>query len=254
VEDLQKLLNIKMLIANGLKISKIASYPPAEIPKLAFEIVSDLNDNHQAIEVLKMAMLQFDQGLFEKTYIQLTGNLSFPRVFLEVFIPLLEHLGYLWQVDSITPAHEHFISSLIQQKIIANIERVQPIMQEQSERVYVLYLPHNEIHDLGLLYLHYEITLRGKKSIYLGSSVHIENLFDVMALYPSITFASYLTVEPSTQHMQSYMARLNDELMVRNDDEMWLIGRRTADIAENQIPKGAKVFAGINPVLEVLNA
>jgi hypothetical protein len=34
----------------------------------------------------------------------------------------------------------------------------------------------NEIHELGLMYLHYEIVLSGYKSIYLGESMPIESL------------------------------------------------------------------------------
>jgi hypothetical protein len=41
---------------------------------------------------------------------------SFKEIFNQVFIPLLEELGLLWQTDTITPAHEHFISYLIKQK------------------------------------------------------------------------------------------------------------------------------------------
>jgi hypothetical protein len=39
---------------------------------------------------------------------------SFKEIFHQVFIPLLEELGLLWQTDT-TIAHEHFMS-LIKQK------------------------------------------------------------------------------------------------------------------------------------------
>jgi hypothetical protein len=41
---------------------------------------------------------------------------SFKEIFHQVFIPLLEELGLLWQTDTITIAHEHFMSYLIKQK------------------------------------------------------------------------------------------------------------------------------------------
>ena len=31
----------------------------------------------------------------------------------------------LWQTDTISPAHEHFITALIKQKILINIEKLQ---------------------------------------------------------------------------------------------------------------------------------
>lgn len=250
--NLQKLLNIKLLYDNGLKISKIAALEPEDIPKEVFGLISELKDSHQAVDMLKMSMLNFDQNLFEKTYLHLISNLSFRRVFIDVFVPLLEHIGYLWQVDSITPAHEHFISNLIQQKILANIERIQTIQHHRDDRVFVLYLPHKEIHDLGLLYLHYELILRGWKSIYLGQSVYIDNLFDLMSIYPTITFASYFTVEPNPSVIEEYMGRVKNELMTRPDDKFWILGRRTADIDKNDLPESIGLFHGLADALETL--
>ncbi len=48
---------------------------------------------------------------------------SFEDIFYDVFIPLLNEIGFLWQTDTITPAHEHFISTLIRQKILINTEK-----------------------------------------------------------------------------------------------------------------------------------
>jgi methanogenic corrinoid protein MtbC1 len=88
-------------------------------------------------------------------------------------------IGMLWQTDTITPAHEHFISYLIRQKILTSIEKVQVLGHKREDKVFVLFLPYNELHDIGLMYLHYEIMLNGYKSIYLGESVPMESLRDV---------------------------------------------------------------------------
>ena len=100
-------------------------------------------------------------------------------MFLDVFIPLLNKIGLYWQSEKIIPAHEHFISSLIMQKLQINIERAQHGSSSYKDEVFVLYLPVNEIHELGLLYLHYELIINGYNSIYLGSSVPIDNLISV---------------------------------------------------------------------------
>jgi hypothetical protein len=55
-------------------------------------------------------------AVFFNTYNWLSEEKSFKEIFNQVFIPLLEELGLLWQTDTITPAHEHFISYLIKQK------------------------------------------------------------------------------------------------------------------------------------------
>ena len=62
--------------------------------------------------------------------------------------------------------------------------------------VFVLFLPLNEVHELGLMYLNYEILLKGYQTIYLGESIPTESLLDLKNSYENITFVSYLTVEP----------------------------------------------------------
>ena len=111
-------------------------------------------------------MVNFDQALFLNTYSSLLSERSFREIFNEVFIPLLNELGLLWQTDTITPAHEHFITHLIKQKIYINTEKLQILEPTKKDKVFALFLPENEIHEIGLLYINYEITLRGYKSIY----------------------------------------------------------------------------------------
>jgi hypothetical protein len=49
-----------------------------------------------------MAMMNYDQELFMRTYNWLIEEKSFKEIFHQVFIPLLEELGLLWQTDTIT--------------------------------------------------------------------------------------------------------------------------------------------------------
>jgi hypothetical protein len=59
---------------------------------------------------------------------------------------------------------------------LVNTEKLQVLKQTKLDRIFVLSLPMNEIHELGLMYLNYEILLHGYKTIYLGESMPIENL------------------------------------------------------------------------------
>jgi methanogenic corrinoid protein MtbC1 len=114
---------------------------------------------------------------------------SFREIFQETFLRLLNEISVLWMTNTISPVHERFISTLIQQKLLLNIERVQGL-SDGSSKVYALFLPMNEIHELGLLYIHFELLLRGYKSIYLGASVPMENLLELQKVFSEITFVS----------------------------------------------------------------
>ncbi len=249
--SLQKLLNITLLHNHGYKISKISKYPPEKIPQLVREIISEKSAKSHAISAFKMAMMNFDQTKFFATYNSLLAEKSFREVFYEVFIPLMTELGLLWQSDTITPAHEHFISYLIKQKLLINTEKVQALEPTKTDKVFVLYLPMNEIHELGLMYLNYEILLHGYKTIYLGESVPTESLNDLNKYYDSIIFVSYMTVQPDKEHVNSYIKEVQDTVL-KEDSEIWLIGRMVEEIKHATLNNSTKVFNSISHLVEEL--
>lgn len=242
--SLQKLLNITLLHNHGYKISKISKFPPEKIPELVNEIISTKSAKNHAISAFKMAMMNFDQTLFFNTYNKLLSEKSFREVFYEVFIPLMSELGLLWQTDTITPAHEHFISYLIKQKLLINTEKVQVIQPTRTDKVFVLYLPMNEVHELGVMYLNYEILTAGYKTIYLGESVPTSSLKDVKKYFDNIVFVSYMTVQPDKEKINEYIEDIKNELL---DDttEMWCMGRMTEHIDPSLYSHSIKKFESI---------
>ena len=244
LSNLQKLLNITFLHEYGYKISKIASLPETEIPVLVKQIVSSKNAKNHAINAFKMAMMNFDQQLFLNTYNWLAEEKSFREIFHQVFLPLLDEIGLLWQTDTISPANEHFISYLIRQKIILNSEKLQFSQPTKQDKVFVLSLPVNEIHELGLMYLHYEILLQGYKSIYLGESMPIHNLKDLKKHFSSIVYVSCLTVKPDRDEVNAYVQEMVDELL-DDSTELWYTGRLVSLIDSQSLLKKIAVFSSI---------
>lgn len=229
LSNLQKLLNIKLLHEYGYKISVISKIPKEKIPVLVSEIISKKSTKNHAISAFKMAMMNFDQNLFISTYTNLLSEKSFREIFHEVIVPLFNEIGELWQNDTITPAHEHFISYLIKHKLIVNIEKYQFIEPTKTDKIFVLYLPLNEIHELGLLYLNYEIMVKGYKTIYLGQSIPMESLQDLKKYYSDLVFIAYTTVEPNKTLLNNYVKKVQEEIL---DDttKLWLIGRQTENL------------------------
>lgn len=246
--SLQKLLNITLLHDYGYKISKIATYPQEKIPSLVREIISSKTAKSHAISAFKMAMMNFDQELFFNTYNWLIADKSFKEIFHEVFIPLMNELGLLWQSDTITPAHEHFISYLIKQKLLVNTEKLQVLKLTKFDKVFVLSLPMNEIHELGLMYLNYEILLNGYKTIYLGESMPIENLKDLKKHFDSIVFVSYMTVQPERDSVNEYVTKMIDEL-VDDTTELWFTGRLTEFIKKEGLSDKICIFDSISELV-----
>lgn len=229
VISLQKLLNISLLNGNGYKISKIADMPADKIPAVVRELISKKGVNHHSLNSFKLAMLNFDQKLFDQTYNQLLAQKTFREIFLEIFVQLLNDIGLLWQTNSIIPAHEHFISNLIKQKIHLHIEKLQLQSPEKNDKVFVLFLPINEIHELALLYIHLELLLHGYQSIYLGQSVPLDNLNALKPLHEKIVFVSYFTVYPIEEDVDGYLTQISTEILRTDFDEFWVLGKQIND-------------------------
>lgn len=252
LSHLQKLLNISFLNNNGLKISKIASLENSEIHQQVRDLASKGNVKNHAINTLKLAMLDFDQELFYETYNALIKNQSFRNLFYEVFIPFLSEIGMLWQTDTITPAHEHFITSLIKQKILVNTELLQATNKVTHKNAYVLFLPDNEIHELGLMFINYELNAAGQRSIFLGASVPIASLSDILAYYEKVIFISYFTVRPLKDELTNYLEDFNTQLLKDKNHELWILGQMTQHI-DNETPSSEiKVFKTIDSLIATI--
>lgn len=249
--SLQKILNITLLHNHGYKISKISKLSEERIPQLVNEIISDKSAKTHAISCFKMAMMNFDHALFFNTYNNLLSEKSFREVFYEVFLPLMYEIGLLWQTDTISPAHEHFLSYLIKQKLLTNTEVVQTKEPTKTNKVFVLYLPMNEIHELGLMYLNYEILSLGYKTIYLGESVPTESLKFMQKSFDNITYICYATVEPIKVEINNYIQTLNNEVL-NESSNLWFIGRMIENIDHNKLPENTFVFNSIKEIVDNL--
>lgn len=249
LSSLQKLLNISLLHDHGYKISKISTFTDEKIVEMIRDIVSNKNPKNHAVNAFKMAMMNFDQDLFLNTYNWLHEEKSFSEIFHQVFIPLLEEIGLLWQTDTITPGHEHFISCLILKKVLVNIEKVENNKPVNTDKVYVLSLPLNEIHQLGLMYLHYEIVSKGYRVIYLGESMPLNYLKDLKKYFSPIVFLSYFTIQPDRDGLDDYVQEMGKELL-GDGSQIWLIGKLTQYIDLDLIPKEVTVFDSISDLIE----
>ena len=252
LQSLQKLLNVTLLYNNGYKISKIADLTEDQITQEVREIVAQNSVKSHAINAFKLSMINFDLTLFQKTYSGLLAERSFREIFWEVFMPLLHELGLLWQSDTIGPAHEHFITHLIKQKIYTSTEKLQSLEPSKTDKVFVLFLPENEIHEIGLLFVNYELVLRGYKTIYLGQTIPLESLVDLKKYYEDPIFVSYFTVIPTKDELSAYFVDFQEKLHSELESQLWVLGRQTEHIQEESLPESISTFYSIEQLLNQL--
>ncbi|WP_378185126.1 MerR family transcriptional regulator [Aquimarina sp. W85] len=228
--NLQKLLNVTYLVNSGYKISRISKLQKNEIDEYARRIVTENSTKSKGINAFKIAMLNFDVTLFHTTFNELKEKRTFRSIFNEIFIPFLTEIGFLWQTGTITPAHEHFITHLIKQKLNIFIEELHHTKRTSKQQTFVLFLPQNEIHDLGLLYVNYELLSHGYRTIYLGASIPLDDLKHLITIHPDVTFVSYFTVQPEKDAIQEYIEEFDTLINSDEKREFWMLGKQIQHI------------------------
>jgi len=252
LENLQKLLNVSYLNNNGYKISKIADLKKEEIQNSINEIAKKNNIQNPAIKDFKLAMLNFDQAKFYEIYRSLSKDKSFKEIFYEIFIPLLTEIGMLWQTDIINPAHEHFLTTFIRQKILVNTELLQAELKSTSNKSFVLYLPDNEIHELGLMFINYELVSKGFQTIFLGQSIPIENLKDLTNINKEVIFISYFTIKPEKDDLLSYIEEFQNKILSNSNIKLWILGYMIEHLDVKKLPKNITTFKTIEELVKEL--
>lgn len=205
-DDLKKIINVSVLNNHGVKISKIANLSPEEINKKVSELSESKNSVEIYIEQLILAMIDMEEERFEEILGSLSLKFGFERTLLEIVYPFLEKIGVLWLTDNITPAQEHFIANLIRNKVIVATDSL-PLPGKEARRV-VLYLPENELHEIGLLFYCYICKKEGLRTYYLGQTVPYLSLKSVCEEHRPNFIISSFTSQPAAHAIQEYVNRL----------------------------------------------
>ena len=246
LDNLRKLLNVTLLYNHGFKISKISCLSLEEISVSVSNIALKENSEQIAINALKLAMINFDCELFNKTYDEFISHSKFEFIFMDVFMPLMKELGILWQTGAISATHEHFITNLIKQKIHVQTERVQLSIKKNTDHpVFVLFLPENEIHELGILYLNYLTLSKGLRTILLGQSIQISSLENLYTYKKSFNFVTYLTVEPNKKEIMPYLNLFNEKLLLNTNSKLIVFGPQQTKIDINNLPNKIQLYRSV---------
>jgi MerR family transcriptional regulator, light-induced transcriptional regulator len=205
--DLKLILNVSLLKDNGLKISKIARMSYDEI-KNEVRRITDKNLRYpEQIHALSMSMLDLDEERFEKVISTNVLQLGFENTMINIIYPFLTKIGILWQTGTINPAHEHFISNLIKQKVIVAIDG--QFSGNVIGKKYLLFLPEGELHEISILFSNYIIRARGNKVIYLGQSLPFSDLQIVYDIHkPDFIFSAF-TTSPVIDEVENYIKKLS---------------------------------------------
>ncbi|MCB0464899.1 MAG: MerR family transcriptional regulator [Aequorivita sp.] len=225
--NLKKLLNIAYLYNAGYKISKIASLDSIQIQALIKQNIDGIDSEYLG-NIFKSAMFEFDGELFDSTLEQILKEKSFREVFSDIFVPLLNETGVLWHSGTIDPSHEHFISEKIKHSIIVHTAKLKKRTSKDDNKLFTLYLPYKEIHEIGLLYANYELISAGLKTVYLGANTPMNSLKHVLKTKTKVIFVTYFTVLPENDNLEKYLIDFQNEVCTKGLCELWVMGSKAS--------------------------
>ncbi|MBN1118511.1 MAG: MerR family transcriptional regulator [Bacteroidales bacterium] len=208
--ELKKLLNISILNRNGLKVSKIAQLDNNEILALVNKLTTDTNNADSQLESLYIALIDLDESMFDKVLSRAIIQMGFEKMVTDLLYPFFYRIGIMWQTGTITPAQEHFISNLVRQKLIVAIDSVVSTT-DPGIASFTLYLPEKEMHELGLLFMHYLLKKRGFRVLYLGAVLPVESLKAIHKLKPSDYIVTSIVGSMPGEEVNYYLNKVSAE-------------------------------------------
>lgn len=248
---LVKLLNIVSIHQKGLKISKICALSQDAIHHLIEEDIQETVSKNQQFEFYITQLLNFgmsyNEAAFDNLLSKCINDNTLTETYSSVIYPMLVRLGLMWRKDSICAAQEHFLTNIIRQKICAAINDL-PI-PSSDKKTWVLFLPQDEEHEIGVLFANYLLRQAGKRVIYLGSRVPLTSVKEVVTLNKVDGLMLFMVQAKLINEAQKYIDEIS---LAFKKTKIYLAGSQK--LIENiQLPKGIQWLKGINEFEVLVN-
>lgn len=226
--QLRKLLNVVSLINAGHKISHIGKLSISEIENKVANIIDTDSDNKDDAIINKLVTsgLTYNEELFNEYYNKSIKSYGLIESYKKIFYPLLEKVGLLWRVNDLNPAQEHFISNLLKQKFHAGIDEISS--STNNKQSWLLFLPENDHHDIGLTIANIILKKNKKKVLNLGADVPLENLLHVIENAKPTHLLMFLVTPQPYKYIGNILSTIH-----KNHSDKKLIICCNADYAQN---------------------
>jgi methanogenic corrinoid protein MtbC1 len=175
-----KALRYSVLVDAGFKISALTKLAPEQIDNLinnTLKTNDQTNKNALYISQIIESSISYNQLLFHNTYEKCIKEIGIVECYQNVLLEALNRIGILWINDKISPPQEHFLSELIRTKICKEIEKIG--FKKLSKENWLLFLPENELHDIGILFAYLVLKMNGHNVVYLGQNLPHSSLLSL---------------------------------------------------------------------------
>lgn len=248
--QLRRLLNIVSLSKSGLKISHVCGLTEEAMNLLLEEEVaqsaSPIEKYEYYISQLLSFGLSYDEFQFGELINKAIAEYGLKNTYINIMYPILVRLGLMWRSDNICPAQEHFMSNMIRHKISAASEQI--VLKQETGVTWVLFLPEEDDHDIGLLFANYLLKSAGHKVIYLGAKVPVDSVKNVVS---KVEVAHLLVFMLRTEPVTSVAAYLEDLSAAFHKQEIHVAGSSRI-LAEVPMKNNVKWLRSIDDLEKII--
>lgn len=238
-DDVRRILNVAMLIKNGYKISVVSSYSEEKLKSEVLRINRNITDPEKNVDQLLFHTVNLDTFGFQELLDKIIMELGFSKTIQQVVFPLFERIGILWQSGSIFTAHEHFVSSLIRNRLIIETGK---LVTDESAKTVLFFLRENEWHEMGLLYFNFLAAEAGLRCVYLGQSLPFNDLANLLVSTRFDYVCTSFTTAIEKPELEQYLANL---ALVFNSNKIIVAGRQIT-ILKPKLPSNVVVIKNHN--------
>lgn len=237
-DQLRLILNVSILNNNGFKISKIAEMSLEEIYDKCQQLSESVSKYDGQIQSLISTMMTFDEKEFNKILSINILKMGIEETMIQVVFPFMDQIGLLWLSGSIHPAHEHFISNLIRQRLHVAIDNLNYSVTSES-RKFLVFVPTGENHDISIMFANYVLRSRGHEVIYLGTQTPFEDLYTIFDMRKPDFIFSIITALNSNVSIQTFINNLGKHW---KDTEILISGNQIINRKDLKIPENVNVL------------
>ncbi len=248
--DLKKLLNVSLLNRNGYKISEIASMDAETLMQEVLKLSQEKSDYENQLQALTLTMLELNEAAFEQLLNKSILQMGLEKTMMNLIFPFFRTIGIMWQTGSINPAHEHFITNIVRQKLIVAIDGQQNLSDIWSKK-FMLFLPEGEFHEIGLLFANYAIRARGGRVVYIGANVPFNDLSTVYRVYsPDYLFTVITAPLLGGESGSTYLDKLSKSFP---ESVIYATGGTLTNDSDLIVPVNVRIIADLKEMLSIVS-
>jgi MerR family transcriptional regulator, light-induced transcriptional regulator len=247
-DELKTLLTVSLLNRYGYKISRIDQMHPEQRVLAILELPHHDAQIENLVNEMIGCMIDLKSMEFEILLDRHIQQHGIEKTVKELIFFFLDKVGILWQTNRILPAQEHIVSNIIRQKIVRAIDLL-PFVQKQQP-LFLLFLPEDEHHEMGLLFVYYLLRKNNLPVIYLGANVPLKDIGYLFQMKQPDFLYLHLTSFPRQHNFQKYLTNLSSKV---NNTTIFISGSATQSY-KKALPSNVRFFTSFSEVITYVSS